>query len=204
MFRSMIHFAKDITGILIQSALNLWVTLGNNIFVTRLNLPIRKCGMSFLLHCCCCSVAKPCLTLCDPMDWAPQASLSFIISWSLLRLTSIELVMPSNHLILCCPLLLMPSIPPSNRVFYNESAFPIRWPKFWSFSISHSNKYSGLISFRIDCFDFLAVQVTLKSFPAPQFKIINSSVLSLLYGPTITFVHDYWKNHSFDYMDLCQ
>ena len=127
MFRSMIHFAKDITGILIQSALNLWVALGNNIFVTRLNLPTHKYGMFFHLHCCCCSVAKPCLTLCDPMDWAPQASLSFIISWSLLRLMSIELVMPSNHLILCCPLLLPPSIFPRIRVFSNESALLIRW-----------------------------------------------------------------------------
>ena len=96
---------------------------------------------------------------------AHQASRSFTISWSLLKLMSIESVMPSNHLILCCPLLLLPSIFPSNRVFSHESALCIKWPKYWSFSfsISPSNEYSGLISFRIDWFDLLAVQGTLKS-----------------------------------------
>ena len=96
---------------------------------------------------------------------ALQASLSIINSWSLLKLMFFELVMPSNHLILCRPLLLLPSIFPSIRVFSNESALPIRWPKYWSFSfsISPSNEYSGLISFRIDWFDLLAVQGTLKS-----------------------------------------
>ena len=96
---------------------------------------------------------------------AHQASLSFTISWSLLKLMSIESVMPSNHLILCCPLLLLPSIFPSITVFPNESALHIRWPKYWSFSssISPSNEYSGLISFRMDWFDLFAVQGTLKS-----------------------------------------
>ena len=95
----------------------------------------------------------------------PQASLSFTISWSLLKLMSIESIMPSNHLILCCLLLLLPSIFPSSRVFSNESALCIRWPKYWSFSfsISPSNEYSGLIPFRIDWFDLLAVQGTLMS-----------------------------------------
>ena len=104
-------------------------------------------------------------TLCDPMDCSTPASLSFTISRSLLKLMSIESVMPSNHLILCHPLLLLPSIFPSVRVFSNESVLPIRWPKYWSFSfsISSSNEYSGLISFRIDWFDLLAVQGTLKS-----------------------------------------
>ena len=92
-----------------------------------------------------------------------QAPLSFTISWSLLKLMSIESAMPSNHLILCCPLLLLPSIFPSIRVFSNELALHIRWPKYWSFSISPSNNYSGLISFRIDCFDLFSVQRTLKS-----------------------------------------
>ena len=94
-----------------------------------------------------------------------QASLSFTVSLSLLKLMSIESVMPSNHLILCRPLLLLPSTFHSNRVFSNESAVCIRWLKYWnfSFSISPSNEYSGLISFRIDWFDFLAVQGTLKS-----------------------------------------
>ena len=99
-----------------------------------------------------------------PWTAACQASQSFTISWSLLKLMSIESVMPSNHLVLCCPLLL-PSIFPSIRVFFNESALWIRWPKYWSFSfsISASNEHSGLISFRIDWFDLLAVQGTLKS-----------------------------------------
>ena len=96
---------------------------------------------------------------------AQQASLSFTISQSLLKLTSIESVMPSNHLILCHPILLLPSIFPSIRVFSNELALCIRWPKYWSFSlsISSSNEYSGLISFRVDWFDLLAVQQTFKS-----------------------------------------
>ena len=100
-----------------------------------------------------------------PWTAAQQASLSFTLSWSLLKLMSIELMMPSNHFILCCPLLLLPSIFPSIRVFSNESSLCIRWPKYWSFSfsISPSNDYSGLISSRTDWFDLLAVQETLKS-----------------------------------------
>ena len=101
---------------------------------------------------------------CDPVDCSPQASLSFTISWSLLRLTSIESVMPSNHLVLCHPLLPLPSILPSIRVFSNELALHISWPKYWSFSfsISPSSEDSGLISFRLDGLDLLAVQDTLK------------------------------------------
>ena len=127
-----------------------------------------------------------------------QASLSITNSQSLLKLMSIESVMPSNYLILCCPLLLLPSIFPSIRVFSSESALHIRWPKYWSFcfSISPSNEYSGLISFRIDWLDLLAVKGTQESSPTPQFKSINSSVLSFLYSPTLTSIHDYWKNHS--------
>ena len=104
-------------------------------------------------------------TLCDPMDCISQASLSITNSQSLLKLMSIELVMPSYHLILCHPLLLPPSIFPSIRVFSNESVLRIRWPKYWSFSfsISSSNEYSGLIFFRMDYLDLLAVQGTLKS-----------------------------------------
>ena len=100
-----------------------------------------------------------------PWIAAHQASLSITISWSLLKLISIVLVMPSNHLILCHPLLLLPSMFPSIRVFSSESALHIRWPKYWSFnfSISPSNEYSGLISFRMDWLDLLAVQGTLKS-----------------------------------------
>ena len=100
---------------------------------------------------------------------------------------------PSDHLVLCHPLLLMPLIFPSIRVFSNESDLHIRWPKYWScsFSISPSNEYSELISFRIDWFDFLAVQGTFKSSPAPQLESISSLVLSFLYGPTLTSVHNY-------------
>ena len=134
--------------------------------------------------------------------WIPrgQDSLSLINSWSLLKLMSIESVMPSNHLILCHLPLLLPSIFPRIRVFSNESVLHIRWPKYWSFSfnISPSSEYSGLISLRIDCFDLLAVQGTLKSSPTPQVKSIYSSALSFLYSPTLTSIHDYWKNHSFD------
>ena len=119
---------------------------------------------------------------------------------------AIKSVMPSNHLILCHPLLLLPSVFPSIRVFSSESVLHIRWPKYWSFSfsISPSNEYSGLISFRMDWLDLLVVQGTLKVFSKPQFKNINSSGLSFLYSPTYTSIHDYWKNHSFDYTDLCQ
>ena len=98
-----------------------------------------------------------------PWTTACLASLSITNSWSLLKFTSIESVLPSKHLILCCPLLLLPSVFPSIRVFSNESVLCIRWLKYWSFSISPSNEYSGLISFRIDWFDLLAVQGTLKT-----------------------------------------
>ena len=136
-----------------------------------------------------------------PWTAAHQASLSITNSWSSPKPTFIQSVMPSNHLILCHPLLLLPSIFPSIRVFSNESALRIRWPKHWSFSfsISPSNEYPGLISFRKDWLDLLAVQGTLKSLlPTPQFKSINSSALSFLYSPTLTSIHDYWKNHNFD------
>ena len=118
---------------------------------------------------------------------------------------SIETVIPSNHLILCHPLLIPPSIFPSNRVFSNESVLYIRWPNYWSFSISPSNEYSGLISFRIDwpappC----SPRDSQESSPAPQFESINSLVLNLFYGPTLSSIHDYRKNHSFDYTHLCQ
>ena len=141
-----------------------------------------------------------------PWTTTHQASLSITSSWSLFKLMSIKSVMPSNHLLLCHPLLLLSSIFSSIRVFSNESALCIRWPKYWSFSfsISPSNEYSGLISFRIDWFDLLAVQEILKSLIQHQFKSINSLVLSFLYGPILTSIHDHWKNYCFDYMDLCQ
>ena len=113
----------------------------------------------------CSSVTQSFLILCDPMDCSMSGFLSITNSQSLLKLMSIESLKPSNHLILCHPLLLPPSIFPRIRVFSNESVLPIRWPKYWSFSfsISHSSEYSGLISLRMDLLDFLAVQGTLKS-----------------------------------------
>ena len=129
---------------------------------------------------------------------AHQAYLSFTISPSLLTFMSVGSVMPFNHLILWHLLLFLPSVFTSMRVFSNELALAIRWPKYWSFSISPSNECSGLISFRIDWFDFLAVQWTLKSLLQHQFESISSLVLSLPYGPTLTSIDDYWKNHSFD------
>ena len=112
--------------------------------------------------------------------------------------TSIKSVMPSSHLILCHPLLLLPPIPPSIRVFSNESALHIRWQKYWSFSfsISPSNEHPGLISFRMDWLDLLTVQGLSSS--TPQFKSINSSALSLLHSPTLTSIHDHRKDHSLD------
>ena len=113
--------------------------------------------------------------------------------------------MPSSHFIVCRPLLLLPPIPPSIRVFSNESSLRIRWPKYWSFSFSiiPSKEHPGLISFRMDWLDLLEVQGTLESSPTPQFKSINSLALSFLHSPTLTSIHDHWKNHSLDYMDLC-
>ena len=135
-----------------------------------------------------------------PQTAACQASLYFTISYGLLKFRSIELVMLSDHLIFCCPFLL-PSIFPSIRVFSNESALCIRWPKYWNFSfnISPSNEHPGVISFRVDWLALLAVQGdSQESYPTPQFKSINSSTLSFLYSPTFTSIHDYSKNHSFD------
>ena len=136
-----------------------------------------------------------------PWIAARQASLSITNSRSSLRFMSIDSVTPSSHLILSRPLLLLPPIPPSIRVFSNESTLRMRWPKYrsFSFSISPSNEYSGLISPRTDWFDILVIQWSLKSLLQQQFKSINSSALSLLHGPTLTSIRDYWKNHSFDW-----
>ena len=135
-----------------------------------------------------------------PWTTAQQASLSISNSQSLLKLMPIEFVMPSNHLFLCCPLLLLPSIFPSIRFFSNKSVLHIRLPKYWSFSfsISPSNECSGLISFRIDWFDLLAVQGTLKSLL--QHHSSKASILwrSAFFMVQLTSKYDYWKNHSFD------
>ena len=133
-----------------------------------------------------------------PWISARQASLSITNSQSSLRLMSIESVMPSSHLILCRPLLLLPPISPSIRVFSNESTLHMRWPKYWScsFSIIPSKEIPGLISFRMDWLDLFAVQGILKSLL--QYHSSNSSALSLLHSPTFTPIYDHWKNHSLD------
>ena len=137
--------------------------------------------------------AIPCTAAC-------QASLSITNSWSLPKLMSIKSEMPSNHLILCHPLLLPPSIFPRSRVFSNESVLCIRWPKYWSFSfsISPSNEYSGLISFRMDWLALLAVQGTLKSLL--QHHSLKASILqgSGFFTVQLSSIHDHWKNHSLD------
>ena len=148
------------------------------------------------------SVAQSCLTLATPWTAACQASLSITNSWSLLKLMSFKSVMPSNNLILCHPLLLLPSVFPSITVFSNESVLRIRWPKYWSFSlsISPSNEYSGLISFRTAWFDLLAVQGVLKNLLQN-----HNSKASILWHLAFFMVHlshphNYWKSHSFDYI----
>ena len=131
-----------------------------------------------------------------PWTAAHQVSLPITNSRSLLKLLSIKLMMPSNHLTLCHPILLLPSMFPSIRVFSKESVLCITWPKNWHFSISPSSEYSGLISCRINWFD-LAVQGTLKSL-LQHHSWKASSVLSFLYGPTFTSILDCWKNRNFD------
>ena len=141
------------------------------------------------------------MALCDPMDGSMPGLPVHHQLRKFTQLMSIKSVTPSNHLSICCPLLLLPLIFASIRVFFNESVLHIRRPKYWSFSlrISPSSEYSGLISFSIDWLDLLVVQWTLKgSSPTPQFKNINSSVLSFLYIPAFTSIRDYWKSHSLD------
>ena len=150
------------------------------------------------LHCIC--------LFATPWTAARQAFLSITNSWSLLKLMSIESVMPSNHLILCHPLLLLPSIFPNTRVFSNELAFHIRWPKYWifNFSISPSNEYSGLIFFRIDQLEIIADQGTLKSLLqhcSSKASILQRSAfftVQLSIHDHTTSIHDHRKNHSLD------
>ena len=138
-----------------------------------------------------------------PWTAAHQASLSITNILSLLKLLSIESVMASNHLILCCPLFLLPSIFPSIWVFSNKFTLCIRWTNYWSlsFSISPSSEYSGLISLRIDWFDLgqCCPRDSQETSPEPQFESINFSFLRIL-----TSIYDYWKNHRFNYRGLCQ
>ena len=139
----------------------------------------------------CCSVTKSCLTLCNPMTCNTPGFPVLHCLLEFAQIRSTESVILSSHLILCRPLLLLPSIFPSIRVFSNESALFIRWPKYWTFSFSPSNEYSWLLSFWIDWFDLLLSESSL----APQIESINSLALSLLYGPALASVHGHWKNH---------
>jgi len=152
----------------------------------------------------CCSVTLSCPTLCDPMDCSMPGFPVLHHLLGLLKLMSIESVMPTNHLILCRPLLLLPSVLPSIRIFSNEVALHIRWPRYWSFSFSPSKEYSGLISLRMDWLDLLAVQGTLKSLL--QHRSWKASILwhSAFFMVQLSPVHDYWKNHSFGCVDLCR
>ena len=151
------------------------------------------------------SVPQSCLLFATPWITAHQASLSITNTQSLLKLMSIESVMPSSHLILCRPLLLLPSIPPSIRVFSNESTLHMRWPKYWSFSfvISPSKEHPGLISFRIDWLDLLAVQGTLKSLF--QHHIQKHQFFGAqLSSQSNSYIHTWpLENHSLDLTDLC-
>ena len=140
------------------------------------------------------------------MNRSTPGPLSIMNSWRLLKLMPIELVIPSSHLILCHPLLLLSPIPPSIRVFSNESTLRRTWPEYWSFSfsISPSNEHSGLISFRMDWLDLLAVQGILKSLlqhHSSKASILRCSAFFIV--PTLTSIHDHWKNHSLDQTDLC-
>ena len=145
----------------------------------------------------------------QPYGWtaACQASLSFTISWNLLKPMSIESVMPSFHLILCRPPLFLPSIFPSIRVFFNESALRIRRPNYWrfSFNVSPSNEHPGLISFRMDWLDLLAVQGTLRSrlqHHSSKASILQRSAFFIV-QLSHPYIHDHWKNHSLHQTDLC-
>ena len=155
------------------------------------NRHLKKWSMSLVIQFSSVQSLSHVRLFASPWTAACQVSLSITNSQSLLKLTSIELVMPSNYLILCCPLLLLPSIFPRNRVFSNESAPQVRWPKYWSFSfnIRSSNEHPRLISIRMDWLDLLAVQGTLKSLLQHH----SSKAAILWHGPTLSSLHDFWK-----------
>ena len=148
----------------------------------------------------CCSVTKSCWTICDPMGFRVQGFPVLHYFSEFAQTMSIVLMMPSNHLIL-----LLLSIFLSIRVFSNQSVLCISWPEYWSFSfsISPSNKYSGQFFQDWLVWSPFSLRDSQESSPGPQFETINSFMLSLLYSPFLIPIHDYWKNHSFDYTDLC-
>ena len=145
------------------------------------------------------SLTQSCQTFCDPMNHS-MPGLPVHHQLPEFTQTSIESVMPSSHLILCHPLLLLPPVLPSIRVFSNESTLLMRWPNYWSFSLSWMNTIEdpGLISFRMDWLDLCSPRDSQESSTTPQFKSINSLALSFLHSPTLTSIHDHWKNHSLD------
>ena len=181
----------------------IWGSQRNIFFLMSINIYSVFAPSKNLLNPCCFNnlvvvQLLSCVRLfATPWIAAHQPLLSFTISWSLLKLMSIESVMPSHHLILCYTLLLLPSIFPRIRVFSSESVLCIRWPKYWHFSFS-------ITVFRTDFFsDWLVWSPcspgdSQESSPTPQFKSINFSAPSFLYSPTLTSIHDYWKSHSFD------
>ena len=149
-------------------------------------------------NCCCCSVAQSCPTLCNPMN---HSTPGLPVHHQLLEFTQTHVHRVSDTIQLSYPpLLLLPLIPPSIRVFSNESTLHMRWPKYWNFSlsISPSNEHPGLISFRMDRMDLLVVQGTLKSLLQHHSSKASSLALSFLYSPTLTSIHDHWENHGFD------
>ena len=152
---------------------------------------------------CCFSITKFYPIICNPMYCSMPGFpvVHYLPEFAQLMSTEMVIPSPSKHLVLCCPLLLLPSIFPSIKVLSNESTLCLKWPKYQSFifSIIPSDNYSGLIYFRIDWFDLFAVQGAVA-----LWCWISSLALSFLYGPTLASVHDCKKNHSFDYMDLCQ
>ena len=161
------------------------------------SLPYSMFGVQFS------SGAQLCLTLCDPIDCSTPG-FPITNSWSLLKLKSIKSVMPCNHLILCRPLLLLPSILPNIQVFSNESVLCIRWPKYWSFtfSISPSSEYSGLISLQLTSLISMQSKGLSRVFSNITDQKHQFLAPRFLYSPTLTSIHDYWKNHSFDQMDF--
>ena len=153
--------------------------------------------MEQYIKCCCRSVTKSCPTLCNPMD-CNMPDFPVFISWSFFKLMSIESVIRSNYLILCFPLLLLPLIFPNIRVFSIESSFQIRWPKYWSFmfSISPFNEYSGLITLELT--GLISLKSKELSGVFSSTTIQKYQFFSFLQSPTLTSIHNYWKNHSLD------
>ena len=198
------HFYLKMYSSIKQQSSTEW---NHNYFIT--NPVLHQCSFLSFYNCtivCSVQSLSHVQLFLTPWTAACQASLSISNCQSPPKPMSIKSVMPSNRVILCRPLLLLPSIFPSIRAFSNESSLCIRWPKYWgfSFNISPSNEHPGPISFRMDWLDLIAVQKdSQESSPAPQFKTINSSALGFLYSPSLTSIHDHWKNHSLDQTDLC-